>query len=108
MIVHSSDEEDERRSVKKINKQPERKGTNSKTNRYALEFFNETREEILLNKEEARREIIPVSSSEFEISTDDYFDEEIDFPKRPKWSYEMSREELEIRENRYFTVIIEL
>lgn len=109
MIVHSSDDEDDEKgvSVKKINEQPGYKGNRSKANRYALQFFNESNEEIFMKKEEAKKEIIPVTLKELEVSGDDYFSKDLDFPKRPEWSYDMSREELEARENLYFTVSID-
>lgn len=75
--------------------------------RYALQFFQETNEEIQQRKELARQSITPVSEQEMEIDIDDYFLPELDFPKRPLWDYEMSKEELDMRENRYFRVSLE-
>lgn len=75
-----------------------------KGNRYALKFFHETNEDILRKKEEPTKEIIPVSNKDLEINSDSFFDHNIDFPKRPEWSYEMRKEEFDARENRYFTV----
>lgn len=103
LIVHSSDDDDQEAAVKKINEQPSR-SKKHRGNRYALKFFNETQEEILRKKEEARKVIIPVTITDLEIDSDSFFDDTIDFPKRPEWSYEMGREELEAKENRYFTV----
>jgi len=48
--------------------------------------------------------IVPVAEEELEINIDDFFLPELDFPKRPSWSFEMSKEELDARENRYFSV----
>jgi hypothetical protein len=75
------------------------------TRRYALQFFNETKEELQKRKEQARQTIVPVSEESLEINIDDFFLPELDFPKRPPWDYAISKEELDARENRYFTVI---
>lgn len=53
-------------------------------------------------KEEARKPIEFVLRSDLEVGTE-YFDG-CDFPIRPKWSYDMSKEQLDRNENRYFTV----
>lgn len=53
-------------------------------------------------KEEARKPIEFVLRSDLEIGSE-YFDG-CDFPARPKWSYDMSKEQLDRNENRYFTV----
>lgn len=55
-------------------------------------------------KELARRELVPVSEAEFEVNADDFFESALDIPQRPPWNFDMSREELEAREHRYFTV----
>lgn len=86
--------------MKKINKQPR---DNTGKNRYALQFFQETKEEIQKRKEDARKTIEPCSIVEQEVS-DDYFPAEIDLPKRPPWDFSMRKDELEMREQRYFTV----
>lgn len=67
-------------------------------------FHKETDEEIRQRKESARKSIEPVAEEELEINGDDYFPKELDFPKRPPWSFDMNRESLEAREQRYFTV----
>ncbi|XP_050457625.1 guanine nucleotide-binding protein-like 1 [Cataglyphis hispanica] len=88
------------RQVQKINKQP--KDNKSSRNRYALQFFQETKEELRKRKEQALRSIEPVSLKDQEIS-DNYFPPGIDIPKRPPWDFNMTREQLDIREQRYFT-----
>lgn len=69
-----------------------------------MKFFNESQDEVIQRKEEARNEIIPISLKELEIESSSFFDCNIDFPKRPEWSYDIKCEELDARENRYFTV----
>lgn len=85
--------------VQKINKQPR---DNSSKNRYALEFFKETKEELARRKEQARCTIEPLSLKDQEVS-DNYFPPEVDMPKRPPWDFSMSKEQLDLREQRYFT-----
>lgn len=67
-------------------------------------FHTETDEEISQRKEIARKSLEPVAENELEINGDDYFPKELDFPKRPPWSFEMDKETLEVREQKYFTV----
>lgn len=54
-------------------------------------------------KEQARQTIEPLSLKDQEVS-DDYFPSEVDMPKRPSWDFSMSKEQLELREQKYFTV----
>ena len=72
--------------------------------RYALQFHRETDQEIRERKEDARKTLHHVSESGLKISIENYFTKELDFPKRPPWNFDMSREVLEAKENRYFTV----
>ncbi|XP_012282012.1 guanine nucleotide-binding protein-like 1 [Orussus abietinus] len=90
-----------RGAIQKINQQP-RDGNSSKTGKYALQFYNESKEEIKKRKEDSRTTIQPVSLEEQEIS-DNFFPPEIDLPKRPPWDYNMSKVQLDLREQRYFT-----
>lgn len=89
------------RQVQKINKQPKRDNKSS-GNRYTLQFFQETNEELRKRKEQALKSIEPVSLKDQEIS-DNYFPPGIDMPKRPPWDFNMTKEQLNIREQRYFT-----
>ncbi|XP_072746102.1 guanine nucleotide-binding protein-like 1 [Anoplolepis gracilipes] len=110
LATNQDDDEDERssnassveygRQVQQINKQP--KDSKSSRNRYALQFFQETTEELRKRKEQALRSIEPVSLIDQEIS-DNYFPLEIDMPRRPPWDFNMTKEQLDIREQRYFT-----
>lgn len=88
-------------TVQKINKQP--KDSNSSKNKYTLQFFQESKEEIMKRKEQARSTLETLSLKDQEVS-DDYFPPEIDIPKRPPWDFNMSKEQLELREQKYFTV----
>lgn len=67
-------------------------------------FRKESPEELNRQKQEGRKTIIPVLEEYLECQVEDFFAPELDFPIRPKWSYDVSREELERNENRYFHV----
>lgn len=47
-----------------------------------------------------------VSEKELEIDNKQFFPNELDFPKRPPWSFDMSKEKVEAKEQKYFTVKI--
>lgn len=100
--MHQSDDEPSS-SVQKVNYQPT-KGNKTNPNRYALQFFKETNEEIKERKELARHSLQSVTEEELEVNGDDFFLKELDFPKRPPWSHVLSKQELEASENKYFSV----
>lgn len=97
----SNESNERKRQVVKINEQP-RDGKSSR-NRYALQFFQESTEKLRKRKERACKSIEPASLRDQEIS-DNYFPPGIDMPKRPAWDFNMTKEQLEMREQRYFTV----
>lgn len=86
--------------IQKINFQPSVSRRNA--NRYALSFHRETVKEMKAQKDAARKPIEFILRSNLE--TDDEYFQGCDFPIRPKWSYEMSKEHVDRNENRYFTV----
>lgn len=88
------------RNIQKIHFQPSISRRNA--NRYALQFHRETVKELKAMKEAARLPIEFILRSDLEVGSD-YFDG-YDFPIRPKWSFEMTKEQLDRNENRYFTV----
>lgn len=67
-------------------------------------FHRETDAEIRERKEIARQTLQPVTEKNLEINIDGYFVKELDFPKRPPWSYNETLANLEAKENKYFTV----
>lgn len=87
-------------TIHKINFQPSVSRRNA--NRYALQFHRETVKELKAMKEAARKPIEFILRSDLEVGSE-YFDG-FDFPKRPKWSYDLSKEQLDRNENRFFTV----
>lgn len=72
--------------------------------RYALHFYKETKAEIEARKLAARETLAKVLEEDLEIDFKNYFPPEMNFPRRPAWNFNMSREELSAKENRYFTV----
>lgn len=85
--------------IQKINKQPKDDG--SSRNRYTLQFFQESKEELAKRKEQGRTAVEPLPLKDQELS-DNYFPPEVDMPKRPPWDFDMTKEQLELREQRYF------
>lgn len=101
--TEESDVQSNELSIQKINFQPSVSRRNA--NRYALSFHRETVKELKAQKEAARNPIHVVSRKELE--TDDVYFQGYDFPIRPEWTYEMSKEAVDRNENRYFTVSFE-
>lgn len=85
--------------IQKINFQPSVSRRNA--NRYALSFHRETVKEMKAQKDAARKPIQFILRSDLETG-DEYF-QGYDFPIRPPWAYEMSKEQVDRNENRYFT-----
>lgn len=69
-----------------------------------MQFYKESKEELAKRREQARQSLIPVADTDMEIKFEYYFPPELDFPKRPPWNIKMSKDELNAREHRYFTV----
>lgn len=84
-------------AVRKINYQAARNG---QTNRYAFHFYQESEKKLKEMKLDARRAVDSLSKEALEI--DDRYFTGYDFPKRPDWSYEMSKEKLDYQENKSF------
>ncbi|KAJ6633333.1 Guanine nucleotide-binding protein-like 1 [Pseudolycoriella hygida] len=80
-----------------------KKSVNNDTNngKYALSFHSETAKEIKAQKEAAKEPLQFLSPSDLETS-DEYF-QGYDFPIRPPWTQDMSKEAMNTNENRYFT-----
>merc|ERR1719222_485541 len=71
-------------------------------NRYNLKFHVESREEIEERKAAARLPIVKETPTNLEIGTDFCFIPGLEFPKRPKWDYNLSQQLLDMKENKYF------
>lgn len=87
-------------TLQKNNFQPSVSRRNA--NRYALSFHRETVKEMKAQKDAAKKPIQFSLRSELEIG-DEYF-QGYDFPIRPPWTYDISKETIDRNENRYFTV----
>ena len=78
-------------------------------NRYKLQFFKESKEEL---KERHRLALLPIQTlgsmalqMDFQPMTKP--DDVLELPKRPPWNYNMSREQLERQELHYFRSYVE-
>lgn len=103
VILKHPENDGESSKIQKINFQPTKSG-GSKSNKYALQFFKESNEEIARRKEIARKTLEPKLEKELEINADEFYEKTLNFPKRPPWDFSLSKEELEAQEQRYFTV----
>lgn len=89
--------------MQKINYQSSsRSGRGNNANRYALQFYKESDERIQEMKKAALAPLQFVDKINLEIGTHDFAG--YNFPKRPEWSYAMSKEQLDRNENSFFTV----
>ncbi|EDW64519.1 guanine nucleotide-binding protein-like 1 [Drosophila virilis] len=86
---------------RKLMEQPlTRAGRNKNVNRYNLQFVQESKKEIELMKEEGFKPLDVLTDAQREIDAR-YF-ENYDFPVRPPWTFDQSKELLDRNENRYF------
>lgn len=86
--------------TQRVNFQPSVSRRNA--NRYALSFHRETVKEIRAQREAGKKAIDFLLPRSYETG-DEYF-AGYDFPKRPHWTPNMTKEEVDRSENRYFTV----
>lgn len=101
---YDSNDEDETTEeavgVQKLNSQPSsRVARNRNVNRYNLQFYEESKREIELMKQEANLPLREVERKDLEMTFK--FFEGYNFPVRPPWNYDMSRDELNRNENKY-------
>lgn len=104
----TSDSESVRPQVRKINQQPQVFKLGEKAydpNRFRLQFERESKEEIERRKKLAQEKILePVTETELEVDIEKIYrpGSVLDLPKRPAWSYEMSKEAVLSQEERAF------
>ncbi|KAK6627312.1 hypothetical protein RUM44_009789 [Polyplax serrata] len=106
---HTEESDDEPQMTVKLNHQPSKsnvKNNSRDVNRYVLQFYKESKAEINDKKLEAQKSLQMVGEKEMEIDSKDFFPQGIDFPRRPPWNFNMSRDELNAREHRYFTEFV--
>ncbi|KAI8431578.1 hypothetical protein MSG28_016067 [Choristoneura fumiferana] len=91
--------------VVSVNYQPSRGGRGDK-NRYALKFYRETDAELMMKKEDAMKALNPVPETALEVDPHEFFPEDLAFPKRPPWDFNMSPAQLDAQEHKYFTEFV--
>lgn len=69
--------------------------------------MKESPDEIKRRKVEASKPLKIKTDSDLELEIEDVYNSSnlLDIPVRPKWSYEMTKEELDRQEKSYFTVL---
>nr|XP_030053227.1 guanine nucleotide-binding protein-like 1 isoform X2 [Microcaecilia unicolor] len=109
----TSDSESLSVQVLKINQQPQVRRPGERgydANRYRLHFEKESREEIERRKKVAREKVLElVPETELEVDIDNIYKpgSVLDFPKRPPWSYQISKEQLLAQEEKSFQIYLE-
>ncbi|KAM5145366.1 guanine nucleotide-binding protein-like 1 [Mantella aurantiaca] len=104
----TSDSESVRPQVRRVNQQPQLFRPGEKgydPNRYRLHFERESKDEIERRKKIAQDKILePVPETELEVDIEKIYrtGSVLDFPKRPPWNYEMSKETVQSREEKSF------
>ncbi|XP_063287408.1 guanine nucleotide-binding protein-like 1 [Pelobates fuscus] len=104
----TSDSESIRPQVRRVNQQPHIVRPGEKgydPNRYRLHFDRDSKEEIERRKRIAQEKILePVSEAELEVDIEKIYrpGSVLDFPKRPAWGYEMSKEAVLSQEEKAF------
>lgn len=88
--------------VQKMNYQSSYGKKRGVANRYALQFYKESDEQLQQMRQDAFKPLEFVDKINLEIGTDDFVG--YNFPKRPEWTYAMSKEQLDRNENSFFTV----
>lgn len=103
----TSDGESVTHHIRRLNQQPSQ-GLGPRgydPNRYRLHFERDSREEVERRKKAAREQVLqPVSAEMLELDIQEVYQpgSVLDFPRRPPWSYEMSKEQLMSQEERSF------
>lgn len=108
LVVTNRDQDDESNkadslgNIVSINEQPKGKITDS--NRYALKFFVETKDELKQRREDAMKPIVFLNQTDLEVESEQLFSlgSDLGMPKRPKWDLTMTTTQLEINEQKYF------
>ncbi len=96
------------RLIRKINEQPTI--ATARRNKFNLYFLRDTVEEIKELKKDATRKLNFIKNdNELEVDINDIYkpNSALDIPIRPKWDFNMSKEELEARERAYFQKYLE-
>lgn len=103
-------DETEAADVKRLNEQPVNKDDKSyDPNRYRLHFLKESRSELERRKALAQQPYQTLPEEALEVDMDDIYKpgSVLDMPKRPRWDYSMTKEQLEAKEEAYFKEYLE-
>ncbi|XP_006275314.1 guanine nucleotide-binding protein-like 1 [Alligator mississippiensis] len=109
----TSDSESLSLQVRRINQQPQVRKPGERgydPNRYRIHFERESREEVERRKKVAQEKILePVPEASLELDIEDIYKSGsvLDFPKRPPWNYQMTKEQLLAREEKCFRDYLE-
>ncbi|PIK38905.1 putative guanine nucleotide-binding protein-like 1 isoform X1 [Apostichopus japonicus] len=78
-------------------------------NRFRLQFEKETETDINRRKRQAMKPYHPMPESALEVDLADIYrpGSVLDMPKRPAWTYKMSREKVESQESKMFAAYLE-
>ncbi|CAG6015023.1 guanine nucleotide-binding protein-like 1 [Menidia menidia] len=108
---HPSDTSDsETTDIRRMNQQPHSREGRHDPNRFRLHFEKESKEEVERRKKLAMDTVLqPVSDKEMEVNINDVYPSEkgLDFPRRPSWTYEMTRESLMRKEEKSYRDYLE-
>lgn len=101
----SDTSDSETTDIRRINQQPISRDGRFDPNRFRLHFEKESKEEVEKRKKAAREKVLqPVTDKELEVDIHDIYPSEkgLGFPRRPSWSYEMTRESLLRKEEKSY------
>ena len=82
----------------------------ARRNRYNLYFLRDTPEELKEHKKDASRQLNFIKDEkELEVDINEIYkpNSALDIPIRPKWSYNLSKDELDAKEKAYFNKYLE-
>ncbi|XP_015706623.1 guanine nucleotide-binding protein-like 1 [Coturnix japonica] len=83
------------------------KGRKRDTGRFRLQLAVPHTEALSRSRRRAQEELLqPLPSAAMELHPDTVYGDGMDFPRRPPWSYGMSREELRAREEESFNAFL--
>uniref|UniRef100_A0A3Q2PBQ8 Guanine nucleotide-binding protein-like 1 n=1 Tax=Fundulus heteroclitus TaxID=8078 RepID=A0A3Q2PBQ8_FUNHE len=101
----SDTSDSETTDIRRINQQPIGRDGRYDPNKFRLHFEKESREEVERRKRLAMETVLkPVSDKELEVNINEIYPAEkgLCFPRRPSWTYEMTRESLLRKEEKSF------
>ncbi|XP_015226287.1 PREDICTED: guanine nucleotide-binding protein-like 1 [Cyprinodon variegatus] len=106
----SDTSDSETTDIRRINQQPFGRDGRHDPNRFRLHFEKESKEEVIRRKKLAMETVLkPASDKELEVNINEIYPSEkgLGFPRRPSWTYEMSRESLMRKEEKSFRDYLE-